>query len=82
MSFAGPRGLQWIPLIGVVALGALITFLRGKKSYIGAACFAVWGLVQIVVLKDPSGGWQSLIAAWTTLGLRAAIAKVSAPPTK
>ena len=78
MAFDGPHGWQWLPLAAVYTYGVIVTFLSGYKTYIGAGCFLVWGLVQIFVLKDMSGGMQSIVAAWTALGLRAAIAKVPA----
>lgn len=81
MSFAGPRGLQWIPLVGVYVIGSLINLLQGRKTYLGAIAFAVLAGFEFYT-GHPETGLQLLTAAWTAMGLRSAIAKVSAPPTK
>lgn len=80
MSFDGPHGLQWIPLVGVYTIGTIVTWLSGKKTYLGAIAYACYGLFQIIAEKNVTGGVGSLITAWTVFAGRAAIAKLAPKP--
>ena len=81
MSYDGPHGWQWIPLIGTYIIGTIIHFLDGKKTYIGVVLFVCLAVFQFYT-GHPDQAWQSLIAAWTAMGLRSAIAKVPAAEIK
>ena len=56
-------------------LTKILAFLDGKKTYLAAAGYVVYAVVQAVVLKDIPGAGQSLLTALTVAGLRAAVAK-------
>jgi hypothetical protein len=53
--------------------------LQGKKTYIGAVAFVALALYQFYS-GQPQSGFQSLVAAWTAMGLRMAMVSPQSPP--
>lgn len=53
----------------------ILKLLNGKKTYIGAVAFACLAVYQFYSGQYQQG-FQSLVAAWTAMGLRSAIAQV------
>jgi hypothetical protein len=49
--------------------------LNGKKTYLGAAALAGLAMYQFYTAQYQAG-FQSLVAAWTAMGLRSAIGQV------
>lgn len=55
----------------------ILKALDGKKTYLGAIALVCLAMYQFYS-GQMEQGFQSLTAAWTAMGLRSAIAKVSA----
>jgi hypothetical protein len=62
-------------------LSKVLTWFDGKKTYLGALAFAGLGVFQFAT-GSPEQGIASLIAAWTSMGVRSAIGSVAPAPVR